>query len=34
MVRTVVDGGFPEAVLVAQRHAKNVNFPFSISVPR
>src|SRR5882757_8641481 len=26
VVRTIADGGFPEAVLVAQRHAKNVIF--------
>jgi len=25
-VRTIADGSFPEAVLVAQRHAKNVTF--------
>jgi hypothetical protein len=33
VVRTLVNGSFPEAVLVAQRHAKNVIISLIIPVP-
>ena len=34
VVQTIVNGSFPEAVLVAQRQAKNVILSFIISVSR